>query len=447
MLKLSHRLLFAASVACAALAAPFAHAETAVLVVEDASDALEPARSIRAARDVAARLGSRGVVVLSPDNLRIRMTTVGFGVRERQDDLERKLRAAQALGNGGDVEAGLDALRVLLNDCLQEPRVTPALLALQRKARLAAVMQLIALAGSEETGKAESAQGKEAVSLLAGALHADPSFDLSPAEYPPKVLRLLGVARAQVRAAPRAGLFVDSTPHGARVFLEGRQVGVTPLQSLDVAPAGLYRVWVEHEERRSQTRWVQLDHSTARLEFDVLDDHQVWPDGPGLLWPKGAALSDDAGQHLAGLLGVDRIVLVGLWQDGDSTRLFAASATAKTAGWSKASFADDPAGLDAATAFLVEGTAPLLGSPLPAAMATPSIAETGEAPDLTWLYVTGGAVAASAVVALGVWAALPKTERRPGEPQPLFYDVAPEPSCCEPGVATRQPRLIVEINP
>ncbi len=84
----------------------------------------------------------------------------------------------------------------------------------------------------------------EAVASFRQVLRLDPNAKVDPDFYPPSTIKLfMGVAKELMREK-RFSLRIESPQKGARVFLDGREIGATPLHVKLVA--GSYRLVVQH---------------------------------------------------------------------------------------------------------------------------------------------------------------------------------------------------------
>ncbi|MBM4283262.1 MAG: PEGA domain-containing protein [Deltaproteobacteria bacterium] len=177
--------------------------------------------------------------------------------------------------------------------------------------QLTGAVRLVALAGPAETGKAETDNGCRARALLGQVLRTNPSFRLDPRRHPPKMRALLALASDDVKQAGLGSLRVTSAPAGAQVFIDGRLLGTTPLALHEGLPAGQLRLWLEHGQDRSFARVIDVNaEAEVTVEVDVAfegalraESLQVRPSRPFVAadW-----------RRLAGLLGVERIALVGV---------------------------------------------------------------------------------------------------------------------------------------
>ncbi|MDR0964902.1 MAG: PEGA domain-containing protein [Myxococcales bacterium] len=76
----------------------------------------------------------------------------------------------------------------------------------------------------------------EGAGYLASAARLDLSHELDPERLPPVFINAFeGIVR-QMKGGPRAGLDLDASVSGARVFLDGKEIGTTPLERADLLP-------------------------------------------------------------------------------------------------------------------------------------------------------------------------------------------------------------------
>lgn len=71
---------------------------------------------------------------------------------------------------------------------------------------------------------------------LEEAARLDPAYELDAAALPPIFIRAFEALVQKIGAQPRAGLNVVASIDGARVFLDGREIGATPLRRSDLVP-------------------------------------------------------------------------------------------------------------------------------------------------------------------------------------------------------------------
>jgi hypothetical protein len=90
-----------------------------------------------------------------------------------------------------------------------------------------------------------------------------PAIEPDIHEHPPTIFGLLGEVRGELLAATLGSLRVDSAPRGCTVFLNGGDVGVTPVDVPGLIP-GEYRVQVECAGPAPERRRVHRAVSTER---------------------------------------------------------------------------------------------------------------------------------------------------------------------------------------
>lgn len=94
----------------------------------------------------------------------------------------------------------------------------------------------------------------EGVRYLEEAARLDPAYRLDAASLPPIFIRAFEARVQEIGAQPRAGLNVISSIEGARVFLDGREIGATPLRRSDLLPGTHFLRVVPSE---GSTIWAQ----------------------------------------------------------------------------------------------------------------------------------------------------------------------------------------------
>lgn len=164
--------------------------------------------------------------------------------------------------------------------------------------------------GASRVLTGDMAGGRRAFRRL---LAFDPEAELDPMVFPPSLVETFGQVAAKVRQLGTGSLRVASRPAGARVWIDGRERGRSPLRVTGL-PGGPHRVRLTHRSHRSTGRMVQVQPGQqaavdlqltpypaygrlrtmlSRLLADV-DAHEVPPVVDGLLdW-----------------LGADRLLLV-----------------------------------------------------------------------------------------------------------------------------------------
>jgi hypothetical protein len=302
-----------ALMALTALGAEGARAERfAVLPVDAARDGGE--LPVKAAAALRAALMRQGIDVLDETATRgvleRHLQSGGATLASYQNRMQQAEQALAAL----EQERSLAILRELIANLADDPDFSTEKQALLEAARLKLASRLIGLAGSRETGNAETPGGRQARALLVDALRANPKLSPSRDEYPPRFHSALDGARAELNRLGTGGLSVDSRPRGATVFVEGRNIGQTPLVlGDDVLPKGAYRMWVEASGARSVPQLVHIEDSAPQLFIDLAFEGSLWADGPGLRPLVGGVIDEDVAKKIGGFLKVDTLLLVGRW--------------------------------------------------------------------------------------------------------------------------------------
>jgi len=104
-----------------------------------------------------------------------------------------------------------------------------------------------------------------ALQAFATVLRTRPDMKLSRREYSPKTIQLFEKAKKRLVSLPRGQLAVESDPSGARVMLDGMEVGSTPF--IGRFYHGQYHLHVIHPGTGGAVRWVQIGEKPARFRF------------------------------------------------------------------------------------------------------------------------------------------------------------------------------------
>ncbi|KAA0070723.1 PEGA domain-containing protein [Rhodanobacter sp. T12-5] len=173
---------------------------------------------------------------------------------------------------------------------------------------------------------------------LLSLLSLDPTYELSPKIFAKDFITLKATVATSVNAALRENAMVKSHPAGARVFLDGKFEGYTPM-TLPQVEVGQHLVRVEHP---GFTRWGQIvDIRPEPQELDAdLEPTPAWQTYDKLLDQVAAEVpreeDDTTISSLGKTLGVDRAIigtlrtlrgvdqtelLVGLFEIKDGKRL------------------------------------------------------------------------------------------------------------------------------
>jgi len=245
----------------------------------------------------------------------------------------------------GDHESAVRTLRAIVDDLERAPEGPETFRQWTR-----AVLRLAK--DESDLGRPDAARA-----LLDRYLRATPEGQADPDLYPARFIQQLEQARSSLRAEPTRTLRVSARDDGAAVFLNGRGVGVAPLEL--VVPRGRYRLAGVRDGVRVHPRLVDLQDADAELTLDFTIPMALRPAlGPGLALPE----DDLPGQVLAvgGYLDLSEVVLVRLRNDAGASFVVGALYDARRGmlvreGRVRASSAS---GLPALAEFLVTGTTP-----------------------------------------------------------------------------------------
>jgi hypothetical protein len=281
----------------AAAADPTADTTGVLAVAEPPGPGVELVDLTRALRATIAEQ-MRGV--LPPDELRQRMT--GHVSTATLTELDRAYQGAVAASQAGDYEGAARTLGAVVQDLEQLPESQECFAQWSR-----ALLRLARTEGSLGH-KGESRE------LLERLVRADPAVKVDPDQYPPSFVKQVDEVRTALRAGPQRKLTVTAAGAPARVFVEGRAVGSTPI-TLTVA-AGSYRVSGAAGAARVAPRSVDLTQEDQSLALDLRVAEAYCPDaGPGLAL---AAPQRSGGIITAGAaLKLDRALTVSVATDGD----------------------------------------------------------------------------------------------------------------------------------
>ncbi len=245
--------------------------------------------------------------VLSANELRERMT--GQTSSATLAELDRAYAGALARYQSGDFEGSVRTLRAVVEDL---ERLPPGQEAFNQWTRA-----VLRLARSEQT-LGRSGPARE---LLDRLVRGNPAVKVDLTDYPPSFLKQVEELKAHVAKLAKHKLTVNATANGARVFVEGREVGVTPL-TIDL-PAGRYRVSGLVRELYVPTVVADLtaEAQSVMLNFALADALRPGS-GPGLALPE----ADRATKIVAcgAWLGVDRLLAAQLLTDSGVEYLSAA---------------------------------------------------------------------------------------------------------------------------
>ncbi|GMU58442.1 MAG: hypothetical protein AMXMBFR34_02050 [Myxococcaceae bacterium] len=211
--------------------------------------------------------------------------------RRSLKDLQRQVDSARTLLYGGQNERGLDVVRQAIADLeLASPQVSPW-----------PVLSVALLVQSQLYKNLD--RTKEMNEAYRRVLRIDPSFKLDPDAYPPSTLQAFEVVRKEVSKTRKATLQVQSTPPGAAVFVDGRELGKTP-SKLSLVP-GFYRLTLRVGDRESFPRGVELKKEEA-VQVDMGFEGAVSLQPPVCV----SAPDDDEALKLGAAISAGQVIVV-----------------------------------------------------------------------------------------------------------------------------------------
>jgi hypothetical protein len=275
---------------------------TAVLAVGDApqgpgTELAELSHQLRAAcRD-------RVSGVAEVPQMRARL--LGDGAAATLPELERAYVGAQAAFQADELDSALRTLRAIVADLDRLPE-SRAAWSLWVRAHLR-----IALAERASRRPAEAAAAVERILAL------EPDVAVDPQQYPPSFRREVDEVRRRAAQLPRRKLVITSGGRAATAFVEGKEVGRTPLTV--ALPPGRYRVGAAAGRLRAPAVHVEVAGDDVRVELDLALAEAVRPDaGPGLALPPAPAERAAALVRAGAWLGVDRVVAASTLSEGEA---------------------------------------------------------------------------------------------------------------------------------
>lgn len=236
-------------------------------------------------------IAEKNTGVLDSQALRDRMTgqTPGATLAE----LDRAYGGAVASYGSGDYEGSVRTLRAIIEELEKLPDSDAAFSQWQRA--------MLRLARAEsELGQADASRA-----TIDRLVRSAPQVQVDPASYPSRFIRGVDEAKSQLKSLPVHKLVVNSPAKGARVYVNGRDVGAAPITvSL---PKGTYRVTAALGSTRTPPVQVSLVDGDGAITLDFTIPDSLRPNlGPGLALPDG----DRARQIVAvgGFLRLDSIL-------------------------------------------------------------------------------------------------------------------------------------------
>jgi hypothetical protein len=262
------------------------------------ADLAELARQLRAA------IVDKTPGVLEMSQVRDRMT--GQTSSATLTELDRAYAGAVATYQSGDYEGSVRTLRAVIDDLDKLPESAEAFDQWTRAVtRLARAQQTL--------GRKD-----EATAAMDRLVRAAPAVKVDSTQYPPSFAKQIDEAKARLKNMPKRKLTIQSPVKGAKVFLDGREIGTAPM-TIGV-PAGVYGVSGKLGDLRIPRFGVDLrsEDQTVPLNVDAVGAMRP-SNGPGL-----AVSATDRLKSLVtagALLGLDKLVAATLVVQGDVTYL------------------------------------------------------------------------------------------------------------------------------
>jgi hypothetical protein len=206
-------------------------------------------------------------------------------------DIQRLVDSARGLLYGGQNERGLELVRNALSELDRaSPQVNPWPVT---STALLVQSQLFKNLG----------RTKEMNEAYRRVLRIDPTFTLDPDAYPPSTLQAFEAVRREINRARKYALQVSTSPPGASVFVDGKELGQTPVK-LELT-SGFYRVSLMDQGRVSFPRRMDPRKESA-LQVDMRYEGAVSQQPPLCITTE----SDDDALKLAAELSADEVIVV-----------------------------------------------------------------------------------------------------------------------------------------
>jgi hypothetical protein len=331
--------------------------------------------------------------VLDASTLKDRMT--GQTSTATLAELDRAYSGALATYQSGDFEGAVRTLRAVVDDLEKLPDGPESFDQWTRA--------MMRLARSDQTlGRRD-----EATAIIDRLVRAAPAVKVDGTQYPPSFAKQIEEAKAKLKLAPKRKLTIQSSSKGAKVFLDGRDLGTAPVTV--TVPAGQYRVSGKLGDLRIPRFGIDLTNEDQSVTFDVALVETLRPAVGGLAMAPGDRTKSLV--RAGAVLGLDKLLAASLVLQGDVTYLAGAYYDVRRGmllreGSIRLSNRQPPPGSMAALSnFLITGaaSAPVLQGPLPAdrrpiAAAAPELkTATGRSsPALGWTAFGAGVVSVGA---------------------------------------------------
>ncbi len=270
-----------------AAAPAVAEERLAVLAVADPPEGPTPALA-EMAHQVRAACRDRTGGVEEVSEMRARL--LGRATGATLPELERAYAGALTAFDAQEFDAGARTLRGIIDDLEKLPESAEAYNQWIRAHLRLGVLERILK---------RNAAAREVMSRI---VEMEPTYAVDGVQYPPSYLREFDDVRRHVLARPKRRLTIESTGAPARAFVNGKDLGLTPVTV--VLPASRYRVGAQRDGLRVPEIRVDLSSEDRTVRVDVALAQALRMDrGPGL------ALDADG--------RADGIVRAGVWLDAE----------------------------------------------------------------------------------------------------------------------------------
>ncbi len=255
---------------------------------------------------LAARAGER---LHTPEDFAERLFPQPAGSFE---DIRRRLEAAQGQFYEARYAKSAQAVDEVLRQVSRLP-VGEARWTLSVEAWLLQAMNLRALG-----------QVKESDDAFRKVLRLDAKYALDPDYYTPSTRQAFEKLRRELTRVPRVRLSVKSTLPSSSVFLDGRDMGPTPLV-LEV-PAGTYELSVQKDKALSIPRQLSVQGGELPVLVDLAYEGSIQATPfPCLAASEGAERGFSHAIRLGGTLGVEEVIVVRLERASSGPKWLAAT--------------------------------------------------------------------------------------------------------------------------
>jgi hypothetical protein len=223
-------------------------------------------------------------------------------------ELDRAYEGARAAYVAGDYEGSVRTLHAIIEDLEKLPDGPEAF-----KQWMRATLRLAKVDG--DLGHEDAAKGD-----IDRLVRAEPEVQVDRSLYPPKFVRQVEDAKAELKALPKKKLSITASEKNVRVYLNGRDLGLAPVGLL--LARGRYRVSGALGDLRAPPLRVDVGDEDQTILLDFAIPQALRPnEGPGLVLPE----ANRQGRIIAagGFLGLDSVLAVSVIDQGGASQLSA----------------------------------------------------------------------------------------------------------------------------